>query len=44
MDGPIEAPQRFFLGGSVIYNGEKIAVALYVAVFVTRDREGYVHY
>ena len=40
VDGPIEAPQRFW-GGSVKYNGEKVEIALYLAVFVTRDREGY---
>jgi hypothetical protein len=31
-----------FGGGSVIYNGKKVKIALYLAVFVTRDREGYV--
>jgi hypothetical protein len=25
----------------VIYNGKKVKTALYLAVFVTRDREGY---
>jgi hypothetical protein len=41
VDGAMGAPQRFW-GGSVIYNGEKVKIALYLAVFVTRDREGYV--
>ena len=40
VDGPIEEPQRFW-GGSVKYNGEKVEIALYLAVFVTREREGY---
>ena len=41
VDGAMGAPQRFW-GGSVIYNGKKVKIALYLAVFVTRDREGYV--
>ena len=41
VDGPMGAPQRF-LGDSVRYNGKKVEIALYLAVFVTRDREGYV--
>ena len=40
VDGAMGAPQRFW-GGSVIYNGKKVKIALYLAVFVTRDREGY---
>ena len=41
VDGAMGAPQRFW-EGSVIYNGKKVKIALYLAVFVTRDREGYV--
>ena len=40
-DGPMGAPQQFW-GDSVRYNMEKIEIALYLAVFVTRDRERYV--
>ena len=29
------------LWGVVRYNGKKVAIALYLAVFVTRDRGGY---
>ena len=39
VDGPMGAAQRFW-GGFVIYNGKKVKIALYLAVFVTRDREG----
>jgi hypothetical protein len=39
VDGPMGAPQRFW-GNSVRYNGEKIEIALYLAVFVTQDCEG----
>ena len=42
MDGPMGAPQRF-LGDYVRYNGKKVEIALYLAVFVTRDRERYVN-
>ena len=41
VDGPMGAPQRF-LGDYVRYNGKKVEIALYLAVFVTRDHEGYV--
>ena len=41
VDGPMGAPQQF-LGDSVRYNGKKVEIALYLAVFVTRDHERYV--
>ena len=43
VDGPMGAPQRFW-GDSVKYNGERVEIALYLAVFVTRDRERHVQY
>jgi hypothetical protein len=41
VDGAMGAAQRF-LGDFVIYNGKKVKIALYLAVFITRDHEGYV--
>jgi hypothetical protein len=45
VDGAMGAAHRF-LGDSVIYlyNRKKVKIALYLAVFVTRDREGYVNH
>jgi hypothetical protein len=40
VDGPMGELQRFF-GDSVRYSGKKIEMALYLAIFITRDREGY---
>ena len=41
VDGPMGAPHQF-LGDSVRHARKKVQIALYLAVFVTRDRERYV--
>ena len=40
VDGAMGAPQRFW-GGSVRHTRKKVQIALYLAVFVTLDRERY---